>query len=159
MRPASICTYEPQSASDVFAMCECWTSSRTLPEDLLWKDVPPEHRGDFDFIIALLDWEKNTDPNFFQSRFMPPLDIATTSDGVQERWVVYRSTAFSAKELTVQPGAQVLVHDAAAYGCIVTQGRGSFGPGQSSRRRLSALASSPQTSTSSPSERRSLACL
>ena len=126
--PASICTYEPQSASDVFAMCECWTSSRTLPEDLLWKDVPPEHRGDFDFIIALLDWEKNTDPNFFQSRFMPPLDIATTSDGVQERWVVYRSTAFSAKELTVQPGAQVLVHDAAAYGCIVTQGRGSFGP-------------------------------
>ena len=126
--PASICTYEPQSASDVFAMCECWTSSRTLPEDLLWKDVPPEHRGDFDFILALVDWEKNTDPNFFQSRFMPPLESTTSGEGVEERWVVYRSTAFSAKELTLGPGVQALVRDAAAYGCIVTQGRGKFGP-------------------------------
>ena len=31
--------------------------------------------GDFDFIISLLDWEKNIDPNFFQARFMPPIRI------------------------------------------------------------------------------------
>ena len=128
MHPRAFRTYEPQSASDVFAMCECWTSSRTLPEDLLWKDVPPEHVGDFDFIISLLDWEKNIDPNFFQARFMPPLEIAANSDGLQERWIVYRSTAFSAKELMLRPGAQALVRDAAAYGCIVTQGRCGFGP-------------------------------
>lgn len=125
--PASACTYEPQSASDVFAMCECWTSSRTIADDLLWKDVPDEHRGDFDFIVSLLDWEKNTDPEFFQSRFMRPLSVDGLSEGLQENWIVYRSTAFSAKELTVAPGARGVVRDAAAYGCIVTQGRGTFG--------------------------------
>jgi len=54
-------------------MCENWTSCRTLPPELLWKDVPREHHGDLDFIISLLDWEKNTDPNFFSARFMPPI--------------------------------------------------------------------------------------
>lgn len=74
--PASLCTYEPQAASDVFAMCENWTSCRTLPPELLWKDVPREHHGDLDFIISLLDWEKNTDPNFFSARFMPSIGRA-----------------------------------------------------------------------------------
>jgi hypothetical protein len=125
--PASVCTYEPQAASDVFAMCECWTSCRTIPEDLLWKDVPEEHRGDLDFIVSLVDWEKNTSPEFFQSRFSPPVAIEDSPEGCQEKWVVYRSTSFSAKELTVPPGQRTLVHDAAAYGCIAVQGRGSLG--------------------------------
>jgi hypothetical protein len=125
--PGSVCTYEPQSASDVFAMCECWTSCRTLPDELLWKDVPEEHKGDLDFIVSLLDWEKNIDPDFFQSRFMRPIAVEGTPDGLTERWVVYRSRAFSAKELTLAPGAEVLVQDAAAYGCIAVQGRGTFG--------------------------------
>jgi hypothetical protein len=125
--PASICTYEPQAASDVFAMCECWTSSRTISDDLLWKDVPKEHRGDFDFIVALLDWEKNTDPNFFQERFMSPISLDDGPEGLDEKWVVYLSVGFSAKELTLAPHAEAVVRDAAAYGCIVTQGRGTFG--------------------------------
>lgn len=126
--PASVCTYEPQSASDVLAMCECWTACRTLPDDLLWKDVPPEHRGNLDFIVSLLDWEKNTDPDFMQSRFMPPIEVRQLELGLRERWVVYKSRAFSAKELTLEPGARAVVRDAAAYGCIVTQGRGTLGP-------------------------------
>jgi len=126
--PASVCTYEPQSASDVFAMCECWTSCRALSDGLLWKDVPEEHRGDLDFIVALLDWEKNTDPHFFESRFMAPLEDNATSEGLKEKWVVYRSRAFSAKEVTLAPGARAVIRDAAAYGCIVTQGRGALGP-------------------------------
>jgi hypothetical protein len=126
--PASVCTYEPQSASDVLAMCECWTSWRTLPDDLLWKDVPQEHRGDLDFIVSLIDWEKNTDPHFSDSHFMPPVEVDQLDEGLREQWVVYRSSAFSAKELTLAPGARALVRDAAAYGCIVTQGRGTLGP-------------------------------
>ena len=126
--PASVCTYEPQAASDVFAMCECWTSCRALPEELLWKDIPQEHRGNLDFIVALLDWEKNTDPHFFESRFMAPIDVDRVEAGLRETWVVYKSSAFSAKELTLAPGAEALVRDAAAYGCIVTQGRGTLGP-------------------------------
>jgi hypothetical protein len=129
--PASLCTYEPQAASDVFAMCECWTSSRTLPADLLWKDVPPEHHGDLDYVIEMLDWEKNIDPDFGVNRFSPPMPVGSPNAleevGYSESWIVYRSDAFSSKELTVAPLASVRVHDAAAYGCISVQGHGTFG--------------------------------
>jgi hypothetical protein len=125
--PASLCTYEPQAASDVFAMCESWTSGRTLPEDLLWKDVPDEHRGDFEYIVSLLDWEANVDPAFAESHLMRPLAVGEPADGHEERWIAYRSPAFSAKELTVEPGATALVTDAAAYGCIAVQGHGTIG--------------------------------
>ena len=125
--PASVCTYEPQWGSDVLAMCECWTSSRTISDDLLWKDVPVEHRGDFDFITSLVDWDKNTSPEFFRSRFSPPVPAEGRPEGCQENWIVYRSSRFSAKELTVLPGRSVVVQDAAAYGCILVQGHGSAG--------------------------------
>jgi hypothetical protein len=125
--PASLCTYEPQCASDVFAMCESWTSSRAVPDELLWKDVPAEHRGDIEFIVSLLDWEANVDPDFARSHFMRPIAAGEPADGYEERWIVYRSPAFSAKELTVEAGATVLITDAAAYGCIAVQGHGTFG--------------------------------
>jgi hypothetical protein len=128
--PGSICTYEPQGASDVFAMCECWTSSRTLSDDLLWKDVPPANRGDPDFILSLLDWEANTNPAFVDSRFMipkPVREVADSGGGWQEYWIVYRSGAFSAMRLEVAPGATARVSDAAAYGCIAIAGRGTLG--------------------------------
>jgi hypothetical protein len=125
--PSSLCTYEPQCASDVFAMCESWTSGRTLPDELLWKDVPAEHRGDVEYIVSLLDWEANVDPAFAQSRFMRPIPAGEPADGYEERWIVYRSPAFSAKELIVEPGATALIADAAAYGCIAVQGHGTIG--------------------------------
>ena len=125
--PASLCTYEPQSASDVFAMCESWSAGRAVPEELLWKDVPTEHHGDVDFVVSLLDWEANVDPDFARSRFMRPLPAGEPAEDREERWIVYRSPAFSAKELTVKPGATALVTDAAAYGCIVVQGHGTIG--------------------------------
>jgi hypothetical protein len=125
--PASVCTYEPQWGSDVLAMCESWTCSRTISDDLLWKDVPAEHRGDYDFLVSSVDWEMNTSPDFFRSRFSPPIPIRDRPEGCQESWVVYRSRRFSAKELTVLPGGRVVLQDAAAYGCIVLQGTGSLG--------------------------------
>jgi hypothetical protein len=126
--PGSLCTYEPQCASDVFAMCESWTSARTLPDELLWKDVPAEHRGDVAFIVSLLDWEANVDPGFARERFMRPIAAGEPADGHEERWIVYRSPAFSAKELTVEPGAAAVITDVAAYGCIAVQGHGTIGP-------------------------------
>jgi hypothetical protein len=125
--PASLCTYEPQCASDVFAMCESLVGGRIVPGELLWKDVPAEHHGDVEFIVSLLDWEANVDPAFAQSHFMRPLAVGEPADGHEERWIVYRSPAFSAKELTVEPGATALVADAAAYGCIAVQGQGTIG--------------------------------
>lgn len=127
--PGSFCTYEPQKASDVFAMCECVNNGRAVPEELLWKDVPEDRRGDVDFIVELLDWETNVDEDFVTNRFMEPRTVLGEEEaadaGFQQRWVVYRSQAFSAKELTVAPGRTVTVRDAAAYGLIVVQGHGT----------------------------------
>ena len=47
--------------------------------------------------------------------------------GYTENWICYKSTDFSAKELTVFPGQTVTITDQAAYGIIVMQGRGTFG--------------------------------
>jgi hypothetical protein len=49
------------------------------------------------------------------------------NDGFVETWICYKSHDFSAKELTVAPGATVTVKDSAAYGIIVMQGRGKMG--------------------------------
>jgi hypothetical protein len=129
--PASVCTYEPQAACDVLCMCESWSNNREVPEELLWKDVPADRHGDFDFIVELLDWEKNIDPFFVTNRFMRPFPtVQSRSDGESrywEKWIVFRSTYFSAKELTVKPGENITITDTDAYGLIVVQGHGILG--------------------------------
>ena len=50
-----------------------------------------------------------------------------TTEGYMENWICYKSAEFSAKELTVLPGATVTVRDAAAYGLIMMQGHGKMG--------------------------------
>jgi len=47
--------------------------------------------------------------------------------GYREMWITYGTPFYSAKELTVQPHRSVIISDAAAYGAILTQGRGSMG--------------------------------
>jgi hypothetical protein len=128
--PGSICTYEPQAASDVFCMCESWSNNREVPEELMWKDVPDDRKGDLDFIVDLLDWDRNIDPLFVTHNFMTPYETdpsRESADGALERWIVYRSEAFSATELSVRPGASVTITDTDAYGLIVVQGHGSVG--------------------------------
>ena len=49
------------------------------------------------------------------------------SEGYLENWICYRSTAFSAKELTVLPGRTAIIRDGAAYGMIMMQGHGRMG--------------------------------
>jgi hypothetical protein len=129
--PGSLCTYEPQVASDVFAMYQSLVNEVIIPPDLLWKDVPAAERGNCDFLIELLDWEANVDPDFAARHFMQPQPVRGLSEmhaaGYQENWICYKSTAYSAKELTVLPGKTVTVRDAAAYGLIMVQGHGTFG--------------------------------
>jgi len=126
--PASVCTYEPQADCDVFCMCESWSNGREVPADLLWKDVPEDRKGDLEFVIELLDWELNADPEFLTHRMMRPIE--THGSGHEpdftESWIVYRSPHFSATELTVSPSASVTVSDDDAYGCIVIQGAGTL---------------------------------
>jgi len=126
--PASMCTYEPQSASDVFAMTESWSNNREVPDELLWKDIPADRVGDLEFVLEIMDWERNVDPEFWSHRFTAPIEtgasIASGDDRYIERWITYRSTAFSAKELTVRPGGDVTITESDAYGFIAVDGHG-----------------------------------
>lgn len=129
--PGSLCTYEPQRASDVFAMYESVTGNQVVPEELLWKNTPEAHQGDVDYLLDVIDWPANLDPDFKRHHFMAPRPVRAEEemrqDGYREVWICYRSRDFSAKELTVLPGRSVTVRDAGAYGLILTEGRGRLG--------------------------------
>ncbi len=129
--PGSMCTYEPQKASDVFAMYQSLVNEAIIPEELLWAGTPENQKGDFDALIDVIDWDLNVDPNIRENRFMAPKPVRSLeemkAEGYVENWICYKSADFSAKELTVQPGATVTIKDNAAYGIIVMQGRGKMG--------------------------------
>jgi hypothetical protein len=126
--PGSLCTYEPQKASDVFAMYQSLVNEAIIPEELLWNGTPENRRGDYDQLMEVIDWELNTNPNILETRFMRPKPVSNSpSEGYTENWICYLNEAFSAKELTVEPGATVTIKDAAAYGLIVMQGHGKMG--------------------------------
>jgi hypothetical protein len=129
--PGSVCTYEPQLASDVFALYESFTGNRVLPEELLWKDTPKEKVGDIDHLLDVIDWDLNLDPDFAAKRFMRPKPVRwqeeMEAEGYIENWICYKSTAISAKQLTVLPGRSVTIKDSAAYGTIMLQGHGAMG--------------------------------
>ena len=74
--PGSLVTYEPQVNSDVFAMYQSLVEGRTVPWDLLVKDVPPEHHHDLDYLLDMLDWDANTDPEFYKHRHFEPAPVA-----------------------------------------------------------------------------------
>lgn len=129
--PGSMCTYEPQKASDVFAMYQSLVNEAIIPEELLWNGTPEDKIGDFDALMDVIDWELNVNPNILETRFMNPKPVRPLeemrSSGYTENWICYRSHAFSAKELTIQPGATVTIKDSAAYGMIMMQGHGTMG--------------------------------
>lgn len=129
--PGSLVTYEPQVNSDVFAMFQSMVEGRAVPWDLLVKDVPEKKHHDLDYIIGMLDWNANVDPEFAKHRLFHPRPVKPekemADDGYSEKWVVYSTKYYSAKELTVHPGRSVSISDSAAYGLIVVQGWGSIG--------------------------------
>src|SRR5690554_3660943 len=130
--PGTLCTYEPQRASDVFSMWQSLVADyQVVDRAFLVKDVPEDKWYDYDYLIALLDWDANTDPEFKMSHFTEPKPVADPeamhAEGYHENWIVYGSDYYSAKELTVDPGRTVTIKDAAAYGLICVQGYGRFG--------------------------------
>ena len=129
--PGSLCTYEPQKASDVFAMYQSVAGDKVIPEELLWKDSPEDQRGNFDYLVDVIDWEQNTDPEFRAKHFAPTIPVRPLeemrAEGFEERWIAYMSKDFSAKELTVLPGASVTITDGGPYGLILMQGHGTMG--------------------------------
>ena len=130
--PGSLCTYEPQWGSDVFGMFQSLVEGREVPWSLLVKDMPEDKHQDLDFIVGQLDWEKNVDTHFMQNNYIEPIvDESRSGDGFTDRWITYGlidgAQLFSAKELTVLPGAKCVLEDPGASGWITVQGRGRIG--------------------------------
>ena len=130
--PGSLLTYEVQWGSDVFAMYQSLVEGRHVPWDLLVKDVPEDKLHDLDYLVDMIDWDNNVNPNFKSDHYLEPVPVGdTVAEGYQDRWVIYGrmdgQDLFSAKELTVQPGRSVTVKDSGACGAILVQGRGQLG--------------------------------
>ena len=130
--PGSLLTYEPQWGSDVFGMWQSMVEGRAVGWELLVKDVPQEKHHDLDFIMSQLDWEGNVDPEFKANHYLEPVLADGGADaGYEDRWVVYGrihgESLFSARELTVQPGARATIKDHGASGLIAVQGQGTIG--------------------------------
>jgi len=128
--PGSLCTYEPQFASDVSAIFQSLVNDVPISWELLVKDVPASHKHDLDNIVSMLDWQGNLDPDFCAHRFMLPRPVHPVvhmeEQGYLDMWVVYRSPLFSAKETTILPGRSVRLVDSGCYGLIVVQGHGTL---------------------------------
>jgi hypothetical protein len=129
--PGSLCTYEPQVNSDVFAMFQSEVEGRIIDWSLLTKDVPEDRHHDLDYLVEMLDWEANVNPNFGASNRVFPKPVKpfeqTEADGYRDRWVAYGTPYYSAKELAVLPRRTATITDSAAYGLILTQGHGIVG--------------------------------
>jgi hypothetical protein len=129
--PGSLCTYEPQWASDVFAMYQSLVNDVPIDWSLLVKNVPEDKHHDLDYIISMIDWDTNVLPNFKAAYFRPPQPVKPPvemqSEGYIENWITYGNDYFAAKELTVMPGRVVTVRDPGPYGLIMMQGHGTMG--------------------------------
>jgi hypothetical protein len=130
--PGSLCTYEPQWGSDVFGMFQSLVEGREVPWSLLVKDMPEDKHQDLDFIMGQLDWDRNVDTHFKESNYLEPIvDESRSGEGYTDRWIVYGTIdgdqLFSAKELTIEPGAKCTLKDPGCSGWITVQGSGRIG--------------------------------
>lgn len=129
--PASMCTYEPQFASDVYAMYQSVLYfDHVVGEDLLWKNCPEDKKGDFDYLVEVMDWDLNLDPMFYQNRRMVPLPVDNMeqmkAEGYIDEWICYKCDQLGARRYTVLPGRTVTLKDEMAYGLICIQGFGTI---------------------------------
>jgi hypothetical protein len=124
--PGSYLTYEPQWNSDVNSVYENITSNEVYPYEFLVENCPEDKKRNIDYVISLMDWDKNIDPDYRKKYFRPPI-IAESNEQYTDKWITYANEYFGAKELTIQPRQTAVIKDKAAYGCIIIQGHGKFG--------------------------------
>jgi len=125
--PGSYLTYEPQWNSDVNSVQENITAGEIYPYEFLVENCPEDKKRDIDYIMSLIDWEKNVDPHYKKHYFRPPILCEHSDERHTEKWISYANEYIAAKELTINPGQTIVSKDDAAYGCIIIQGHGKFG--------------------------------
>lgn len=125
--PGSLCTYEPQLNSNNYAVWEnVFGTGEVVPKGELERSLPEGDEDVYDKIMDTIDWDLNVAQDYRERFYRPPfLDKKDT--GYVQNWICYGNDYVAAKELTVEPGAEVIIKDNAAYGCIVVQGHGMFG--------------------------------
>jgi hypothetical protein len=127
--PGSLVTYEPQRPYDIYGMFQSMVEDRYVPWDLLVKDVPEDKKQDLDYIISMLDWDENVDPEFGKNHFVEPKPVRDEArmkaEGYCEKWIVFGTDDYSSTELTIYPGQTVVRKDKEAYGFIALQGCGT----------------------------------
>lgn len=124
--PASLVTYEPQWNSDVNTIMENVTMGEVNPHNLLTDCQPEEEKGDVEALFAQIDWKESTRPDYKEVYFRAPKEKPQTQKGLTEKWVAYANEWVAAKEVTVEPGCEVILKDQACYCALVVQGHGSF---------------------------------
>ena len=131
--PGSLVTYEPQVNSDVFGMFQSMVENRPVPWELLVKDVPPEHHHDLDYIIGMLDWDKNVDPEFGKHNKVFPKPVQAGGGDGRRRLLARSGSPMAGRALFRQGTDRVPGPNRRhpptrrRYGVILTQGWGSAG--------------------------------
>src|SRR3954447_7232742 len=129
--PGSAITIELQEDSDVFAMLQALNAGRIISKDLLWKDVRPEDREAHGerFILDLIDWETNADPEFYEHRHLEavPVTGAEPQPGGEVHWIYYGTSKFSGTRIVVRPGATFRSVSAGVHNLLVWRGSGTIG--------------------------------
>lgn len=130
--PGSLCTYEPQFASDISGVFQSLLHrDRPTPPACLWMNCPPEEVGNYEYLLDLLDWALNLDPALHQNRFMRPRPVANPAEmeaaGYLDEWICYKNPVSSARRLTLKPGKRLLLRDGEASGLICIEGHGRLG--------------------------------
>jgi hypothetical protein len=124
--PGSMLTYEPQWNSDVNSVYENVASGEVYSHDFLVENCPPDKAEDIDYVMGLMDWEKNVDPDYRRHYFRPPVTAEHTGARTA-KWITYGNPYMSAKEITVAPAQAWTLREPLAFGCIVVQGHGRLG--------------------------------
>ncbi len=131
--PGSLCTYEPQWGTDVFGMFQSLVEGREVPWSLLVKDMPQgeapgprlHHRA------SSTGRRTSTRTSRSTTTWSRSSTRARSGNGYTDSWIVYGTVdgeqLFSAKELTLEPGAKCTLKDPGASGWITVQGRGRIG--------------------------------
>ena len=123
----SWCTYEPQWMSESYAVVENYSDNHYPAFDHTEMDnLVPEGKDPVEFVMSLIEWDINVDPQYRKKYFRPPI-VESEDENHISKWITYATPYFGAKELTIKPGKSALIRDKAAYGCILLSGHGTFG--------------------------------
>lgn len=124
--PGSLLTYEPQWNSNASAVFENYLNGEIYPIEYLNGSCPEDRKEDFQYILSLIDWDKNTDKNFKETYSRNSV-IIEQNNNLKNEWIIYGNSYFSAKKITIFPKKKIRLVDKGAYGCIFIEGHGKFG--------------------------------